>query len=138
MSTILQRVDYSVTVIAWLIGLVLMIISIIVGNCYNSISFLIYSSFYTYLSFRENNRCRIEINTRTTHEMELLAQKAETERKEAENSAKELRHMIANVAHDLKTVSFKILFKFYFFHIFLINLLINSSFRSLYQHLLMV
>ena len=106
MSTILQRVDYSVTLTAWFVGVLLMIVSIIVGNCYNSLPFLVFSIFYTYLKFRESNRCQIELATKTANEIELLAQKAESERKESENSAKELRHMIANVAHDLKTVSY--------------------------------
>ena len=105
MSAILQRVDFSVTMTAWFIGVILMVTSMYVGNCFNSITFFGFGSFYMLLSARESNRCRIEIETRSKNEIQLLSEKAENERKEAENSANELRHMIANVAHDFKTVS---------------------------------
>ena len=82
-----------------------MIISIYIGNSYNSLSFLFFSSIYIVLCFHESNRFRIEIETKSKDEIELMRQIVETERKESENAAEELRYMIANVAHDLKTVS---------------------------------
>ena len=103
MSAILKRVDFSVTIIAWLIGVILTAVSVYIGNSYNSLSFFGFSSFYLLFISREHNRYRLEIETRSKHEIELFRAKAAC--KESENSATELRHMIGNVAHDLKTVS---------------------------------
>ena len=103
LSIILKRVNFSVTIIAWLIGVIFMAFTIYIGNCYNSISFFIFASFYLLFLSHESYRRRIEIETKSKRENLLLAEK--NERQELENSAKELRHMIGNVAHDLKTVN---------------------------------
>ena len=105
MSAVLKRADFSITIISWLVGNVFLIVSIYVGNCYNSVTFFVFGSFYMLLSSRESDRCRTEIETNAKLQIELLAQKVELERQESEKCDKELRHMIANVAHDLKTVS---------------------------------
>ena len=102
MSTILKRVDFSATFIAWLIGVFLTTLSIDIGKSFSSLTFFVLASFYMLFISRESNHYRLEIEKRSKHEIELLLEKME--RKESENNAKELRHMIGNVAHDLKTV----------------------------------
>ena len=104
LSSSLKRVDFFVTIIVWLIGFSFICISIYIGNSYNSLWFLLASSFYMIFISYESYCSRIEIETKSKHEIHLLKQKAETEREKSEIATNELRHIIANVAHDLKTV----------------------------------
>ena len=108
LSSCLKRVDFSVTIIAWFIGLAFIFLSVYVGNCYNSLWFLFFSSFYMIFITFESYCCRIEIENTSKREIRLFAEKTEVEYEKSRSATKELRHMIANVAHDLKTVSFQV------------------------------
>lgn len=98
----IKGVDFKYVLCTWCINMGVMTTCMVYYDMYFS-----YGAFFSFFPFSlvamfENQRQNLSIFHLTQAQQELLI---ENERVAAENHTTEMRHMIGNVAHDLKTVS---------------------------------
>jgi hypothetical protein len=86
---------------AWTMNFVALLTVIYVYNTTVSIGAFFAVSMVTFLNLCEYQRQKISMFFLS---QELIGSQNENERLEKENRASELKHLIGNVAHDLKTV----------------------------------
>jgi hypothetical protein len=103
LSMIVKSVKSEVVFLAWLVTFVEMVVLIAVQNQSNlSIGSFVAISFISFIALYEYQRQKISMFFLS---QELRGTQTENERLEKENRASELKHLIGNVAHDLKTVN---------------------------------
>jgi hypothetical protein len=102
-SIVLKGTDPTTISVSWAISTFFVILSIILSNSYNSIFFLCISAPLSALVLFELQRQCKSIFLLTERMKYLLNENAKMSE---EIHANEMRHMIGNVAHDLKTVSY--------------------------------
>jgi signal transduction histidine kinase len=124
----MKRANHYTIYASWLISTVFVIVSITLSGSYNSIFFLCISSPLSALIIYELQCQNKEINL-------LTEELSENARRSQEIHANEMRRMIGNVAHDLKTVF--VLYLLFAFNInnfnFYINLHIFLAIVSIYD-----
>jgi hypothetical protein len=100
---VLRDTDWSIVSISWLISVIFMAISVTQGGSSRGkvISLIIYASF-SLLALYSNQMQNVRS---FVVQQKLAAVIKQNEEMAEELRANELRHMIGNVAHDLKTVS---------------------------------
>jgi hypothetical protein len=92
---------FGLTLVIWITSIISMSITVIVGGFVNSIFVVVVYSFASFLILTKIRRNYLSNFYKSEQFKDLLA---ENERLADESFANELRHMIGNVAHDLKTV----------------------------------
>jgi hypothetical protein len=101
-SIIFQRVKRNCIIFCWLLVVTVITLNIALLDKKDSISSLFFYAPISFIVLMESRRQNLE--------MFLIAQKLEKSLEDNETNAElhatELRHMIANVAHDLKTVCY--------------------------------
>ncbi len=100
-SVVYKAIKWRYVCLTWLMVIICISISIGVSNATNSIACLIIYMPISMLILYENHRQNLILFFVTQKQQKLL----EENRVLSENAQNELRHIIANVAHDLKTVS---------------------------------
>jgi hypothetical protein len=104
---IFKSIKFSVMCLCWLIVVAFITLSIIQTDAHNSISMLVFYVAMSVILMYDMQRQNLNAYFEHCKQVWLLS---ENERLADENHTTEMRHMIANVAHDLKTVRF---FSFY-------------------------
>jgi signal transduction histidine kinase len=109
-STLLRDTDVSVMVSSWVITVVFMLLSVTreiesLAPCMTIVFYILASSITLYSNQKQNIRSFVV-------QQQLATVIKQNEEMTEELRANELRHMVGNVAHDLKTVSIIILLIF--------------------------
>jgi hypothetical protein len=107
LSMIVKSVKSETVFVAWLINFIVSLALIGKFNLRLSFGPFVCFALMTLLTLFEYQRQKISMFFLT---QKLRGTQTENERLEKENRASELKHLIGNVAHDLKTVSFRSLF----------------------------
>lgn len=107
--TIVRGVRWSVTCLCWFLGFCFMASTMATAGLWNSLAFVVLSSLVSLVALVENHRHHMVVFIGYQRQKHLFERVRTYDLKQAdvkfaENSALELRHIIANVAHDLKTV----------------------------------
>jgi hypothetical protein len=125
LAMIIKQVDFRYVITSWVVSLFMVLFCMIYFGLTQSLGVFICFLPLSFIGLCENQRQILSIYYLTQAQQHLLAENTKVA---AENHTTEMRHMIGNVAHDLKTVSFFLLSFFVFAF-----LIIFTAFDSLPQ-----
>ncbi len=100
-SSVAKSRKLSLVLLSWLLSLAMIIIAIFVSESHRSWHAVVLYIPFSIIIIFENHRQNMTLHSCIRQQQALLTENV----KYAEDAQTELRHMIANVAHDLKTVS---------------------------------
>lgn len=106
---LVRGVSWSVIIGCWVMCTFSVAFSVVEAKLWNSLGFLFFSATFSLMAMVEHHRQSLLVyigHKRQEHLIEAVRyhEKKTTKAKAVEDAAVEMRHMIANVAHDLKTV----------------------------------
>lgn len=100
-AVIFKAIEFRFVVFSWFMAVTSVVISIVLGNHFNSIPILLIYAPISIVVLYENFRQNVILFLISSKQQALLEQNKIL----ADETQSELRFMIANMAHDLKTVS---------------------------------
>jgi hypothetical protein len=103
LSMVVKSVKSEIVFLIWITNFSVLLVLVISYKFQYSLEVFIAITFISLLKLVEYQRQKISMFFLS---QELLVSEVENVRLEIENRASELKHLIGNVAHDLKTVSF--------------------------------